>query len=241
MSDSSIISFRAIASADGLRLDASHYSQRRKEALRILSRSGMRLERLKDVTSSVFIPPRFKRNYVEAEYGIPFLQGSHVVHWRPAGLQFLARSTPRLERWLVQAGWLLITCSGTVGRTLLCPPEWDDWAASQHILRIIPDEERCPAGYLCAFLESPLGQAQLKANIHGAVVDELTDVHVKDVMVPVPETADEWELVEKLDGGVKQATKLKSEAVAVAEATAAQIKVWLQQPIETVDSSTEHL
>ena len=147
-----------ITRSDDIRLDAGRYNPRLIATIHTLRESGLRLERLAAITKKVFIPPRFKRVYVEAEHGVPFLQGSHVVHFQPADLKYLSRSSHRLEQWIVRSGWLLVTCSGTIGRTMVCPPEWDGWAASQHILRIVPNEKKCPAGYLCAFLSSPLGK-----------------------------------------------------------------------------------
>ena len=122
-----------------LRMDASHYNPSFYKALDILRHSKMELKRLGVITSRVFIPPRFKRIYVGQDHGIPFLQGGHIPHFQPADLKYLSRTAhKRLERWIIEAGWILVTCSGTIGRVTLCPEEWDKWAASQHILRIVP-------------------------------------------------------------------------------------------------------
>ena len=201
-----------LTDSDELRFDAERYSPRLIEALRALNESGMCLERLADITENVFIPPRFKRMYVEREHGIPFLQGSHVVHFEPADLKYLSLSSYRLEQWIVRAGWLLVTCSGTIGRIAICQPEWDGWAASQHILRIVPDETKCPSGYLAAFLASPLGQAQLTANIYGAVVDELTEEQAEDILVPLPETAEDRALVRSIETAMTASVDKRSEA-----------------------------
>ena len=202
-----------LTKSDEIRFDAGRYSPSFIDAVHALRESGMRLERLADVTKNVFIPPRFKRIYVEREHGVPFLQGSHVVQFQPADLKYLSLSSPRLERWIVRAGWLLVTCSGTIGRTTVCPDEWDEWAASQHILRIVPDEEKCPAGYLCAFLSSPFGQAQLTANIYGAVVDELTEEQAEGILVPVPRTSMDRALVRSADAVMREAVSKRSEAM----------------------------
>ncbi|MYD86274.1 MAG: hypothetical protein F4010_07380 [Cenarchaeum sp. SB0669_bin_11] len=201
--------------SDELRLDAGRYSPELIEALRALRESGMRLERLADITAGVSIPPRFKRMYVEPEYGVPFLQGSHVVHFQPANLKYLSLSSDKLERWIVRSGWLLVTCSGTIGRISICPPEWDGWAASQHILRIVPDDSKCSGGYLAAFLASPFGQAQLTANTYGAVVDELTEEQVESILVPLPETAHDRALVRSVDAAMSASVDERSEAVAL--------------------------
>lgn len=186
--------------AQTLRLDASYFNPAVAHALEALRHSGMKLKTLGEVTSRVFIPNRFKRIYVESEHGLPFLQGSHIVHFQPADVKYVSRRAHRkIENWQIQQGWLLVTRSGTVGRVALCPPEWDGWAASEHILRIIPNEDECPSGYLYSFLTSPLGHVQLTKHIYGAVVDELTEDQTKSVLVPLPVNDEQRKLVARID------------------------------------------
>ena len=200
-----------------LRIDASHYNPSLYKALEILQQSKMTLKSLGAITSKVFIPPRFKRIYVDEEHGVPFLQGSHIPHFQPADVKYLSRTAhKKLERWIIEAGWILVTCSGTIGRVTLCPEEWDKWAASQHILRIVPNETECPAGYLSSFLASPLGHIQLTAQIYGAVVDELTEAQARNVVVPLPTTDEQREIMVVIDQNAKEAIGLKSKAVAMA-------------------------
>ena len=206
----------SIAGTQEVRLDAAHYNPELLDAIRVLRESGMRIARLADITDNVFIPPRFRRVYVDnPNNGVPFLQGSHIVHFQPADIKYLSSSLHRLEKWIIQAGWILVTCSGTIGRTAICPDEWDGWAASQHILRIVPDEDKCPAGYLCSFLASPLGQVQLIANIYGAVVDELTEEQADSILVPLPETDEDRALVQSLDASMWDSVIKRSEAVSL--------------------------
>lgn len=203
---------------DELRLDASFYNPRVAEAISILQRSGLQLASLASVTKRIFIPPRFKRIYVDAAHGVPFLQGSHVVHFQPADIKFLSRTAhTRLDRWIIESGWILVTCSGTIGRVAIAPPSWDKWAASQHILRIVPDpESACPAGYICAYLSSELGQAQLTSRIYGAVVDEITEEQAQSVLIPKPSTAVQKRIVEEIDLAAKEAVLAKDQAVRLA-------------------------
>ncbi len=211
------------------RFDAGYFSPELLDVLNTLEQSGIKLERLGNIVKDVNLPGRFKRIYVEPDAGLPFLQGSHVVHFQPADLKYLSPASHRnINLIVIRAGWLLITRSGTVGRVTVCPPEWDGWAASEHIIRIIPNEAKCPVGYLCSFLESRFGQVQLNASIHGAVVDELTDDQVENVLVPVPTTEKDWKLVRSIDAAMKQSTKLKSKAVAAAQTSMESMTAWLQ-------------
>ena len=226
-----LLSSAMLAESDEMRLDAGHYSPALLDARRVLERSGLKLERLGDVVARVILPNRIsKRIYVAPEAGLPFLQGSHVVHFQPADLKYLSPASHRnVDAIVIRAGWLLVTRSGTVGRVAICPPEWDGWAASEHIIRIVPDETKCPSGYLCSFLTSALGQAQLRANVHGAVVDELTDEQVRNVLVPVPEREADLDVVRAIDRDMKRAVALKSQAIAAAQASVAATTAWLRR------------
>jgi type I restriction enzyme, S subunit len=206
---------RWIKNSTGLRFDASHYNPRLARALATLRGSGLELRPLGEVCERVFIPPRFKRVYVSEKHGIPFLQGSHLVHSEPADLKYLsAKAHIRLDRWIIHRGWVLVTCSGTIGRVAVARGQWDGWAASQHILRIIPASDGVvPAGYLYAFLRSFAGQAQLTSRIYGAVVDEITEEQAESILVPVATTAGQRKAVEAINDASLEAVRLQERSV----------------------------
>jgi type I restriction enzyme S subunit len=208
------ISSEIVGETSDLRLDASFYNPAVAAAITALERSGMEIRPLGDIVNQVYIPPRFKRVYVDAEHGIPFIQGSHILQFQLTDLRHLSRTAhARLDRWIIKAGWILVTCSGTIGRVAIAPPQWDGWAASQHILRIVPnDDSDCPAGYLAMFLGSPLGQAQLTAQIYGAVVDELTEEQARSVQVPIPRTRAQRTKVKRIDELAMTDLRHRSEA-----------------------------
>ena len=199
---------------DSLRLDAGYYNESTMQAHRAMAASGLAMKKLGDVTENIFIPPRFKRVYVDKEHGVPFLQGTHLVHFRPTDLKYLSWSAHKnLDRWIIKAGWVLVTCSGTIGRVAIALEQWDDWAASQHILRVVPKSDgSCPAGYIYAWLSSPLGQAQFNG-IYGAVVDELTADHVANILIPVPETKEQSVLINSINTLAMDAVAIKERAL----------------------------
>ena len=198
----------------GMRLDAGHYNLETIDAHRQLEASGLAMKRLADVTERIFIPPRFKRVYVDRDHGIPFLQGTHLPQFRPTDIKYLSRSAhKKIDRWIIQEGWVLVTCSGTIGRTAIALHQWDGWAASQHILRIVPQTDGlCPSGYIYAWLSSPLGQAQFNS-VYGAVVDEITAEHVENILIPVPETKEQQDIVDTVNDLAVQAVATKALAL----------------------------
>lgn len=167
------------------RFDASFHNLTAKAALAVLRKGKYPLRRLGHLASRINIPPRFKRIYVDPEHGIPFLQGSHVPMVRPFDLKFLSRTAHRgLGPWVIEKGWVLVTCSGTIGRTCLVSSYLHKWAASQHISRVLATLPRLHPGYIAAFLMSPFGQEQLRSKIYGGVVDELTERDIGAIWVP---------------------------------------------------------
>ncbi len=210
------VSFSVLQKAQDHRIDASYFNPAVARALDTLRHSGMALAPLGSIVTRVFIPPRFKRIYVKESYGIPFLQGSHIVHFQPADVKYVSRTAHKnIDQWIIAKDWLLVTRSGTVGRVMLCPEEWDGWAGSEHILRIIPNEEKCLGGYLYSFLASDLGKIQLTAQIYGAVVDELTEDQTKSVLVPLPKTDEQKRIVAQIDKEARQAVATRSKAVSL--------------------------
>ena len=199
---------------EDLRLDAGYYNAETIQAHRAMAGSGLTMKRLGDVVARVFFPNRFKRVYVDEAHGVPFLQGSHLPHFRPAALKYLSRSAYQtLGDLMIRPDWILVTRSGTVGRVAVALHQWDGWAASEHIIRIVPkDHSPCPPGYIYAWLNSPLGQAQFNG-IFGAVVDEVSPAHLEDIRIPVPETAAQHKLVSHIDELVRDSLERKENAL----------------------------
>ncbi len=208
--------FSVMASELAERFDASFHVPIARTAVKLLYKGNYAPVRLGDITADIIVAPRFKRIYVPKEYGVPFLQGSHLPQMRPYDLKYLSRTQQKnLEQWIIRKGWVLITCSGTIGRIGLVSSYMDKWAASQHLLRIVPDLSKGHPGYLAAFLMSPYGQHQLTAKIYGGVVDELTEDDTRAVWIPNPPMEIQQEIGER----VIQAFEKKDEASAIEEAT----------------------
>jgi type I restriction enzyme S subunit len=204
------------------RLDASFHIPIAKAVIEQLRKGKYPLVRLGDVAIRIFIPPRFKRIYVSPEYGVPFLQGSHVPMIKPYDLKYLSRraNERHIEECLIREGWILVTRSGTVGRLTLVPKALDGWAASEHCLRIVPNPKRVHAGYLAAFLITPYGQHQLTSKIYGGVVDELTEEDTAAIWLPDAPL----EVQERIGTLVVQAFEKKEEANAIEDRAIARLE-----------------
>lgn len=68
----------------------------------------------------------------------------------------------------------MITCSGTIGKVALVGKHWEEWTASQHIIRVVPADKDV-AGYISVFLASDYGYPLITHYTYGSVVDEIDD------------------------------------------------------------------
>lgn len=210
----------------GDRLDATHHVPLAPSAVAKLRTGAFPLVRLKERVDDVYVAPRFARIYVEPEYGTPLLQGSHVPAMRPSELKYISnRMTVKMERWIIRKGMVMVTCSGTVGRTAVVSSAQDGWAASQHILRITPTTGVTHPGFLCIFLATAYGQHQLNSKIYGGVVDELTAEDTETIWIPdVP-----YDLQVGIGEKVVRAYEMRDEANCIENEAIADIEAVVQQ------------
>lgn len=201
--------FEIDSSELGDRFDATCHTPIVRSAIDKLSTGKHKLVPLSDRVQGIYLAPRFARVYVESLHGTPLLQGSHVLMLRIHDLKHISNTrTDRMARWIIREGTVLITCSGTIGRVAITTRKMDGWAASQHILRVIPRTGVTDPGFLTAFLMTPFGQHQLKARIYGGVVDELTDRDTALCMIPdVP-----FKLQQRIGHKVSKAFELRDRA-----------------------------
>lgn len=218
--------FTLIVSEFADRFDASFHMPIVKTCISQMQKGKYPLKRLGDAVIRVLIPPRFKRIYVEPEYGAPFLQGSHIPLIKPYDLKYLSlHAHTDLRPWTIQKDWVLITCSGTIGRISLVPQALGGWIASQHIERIISDPkdpQYAHPGYIAAFLMTPYGQHQLTSKIYGGIVDELTEADTASVWIPdAPPNVqvDIGELVVQAFKMKEEANQIESKAIKLLEDT----------------------
>lgn len=184
-------SFEIKVSELNQRLDASYHIPLFHLAIQNLmkAKSGI-IRKLGDVADS-FVPPRFKRAYVrDPADGIPLLQGTHIPQIIPQDMKYIWNKMKNLNAYIVRKNWILVTCSGTIGRLSIVRDYWDEWTATNHLLRIIPNEIH--PGYLTAFLLSIYGQVQFQRLIYGGVVDEIGEAGelFNDILILKPKNKD---------------------------------------------------
>jgi type I restriction enzyme S subunit len=198
------------------RLDAHFYNPLAQLAIRNIGQSKSAVKTIDDVTERVFMCNRFKRNYVDEKYGVPFLSGKNIIQIRPTDLKHISLSeTTDLDDLKLEAEWTLITRSGTIGRTSFIMGNYEGWSATEDIVRAVPNKEEIDPGYLYAFLSSPYGKQQVLRFSHGSVIDHITPEQVKKVLIPLPS-----ETEQKMIGDlVRTAYEKRTEAIRLEDET----------------------
>ena len=183
---------------NNLRLNATYYSTEVYKALHILEKSGYPLEKLGNVVKEVFHLPRFKRTFVEDErMGWPYLAPIDLVMVRPIRRRFILRDVKEPERFFVKKGWLLITCSGAVGRVIYVTKRLEEYFITHDIIRVICGSKVLP-GYLCAYLSSWIGNVLLTKDEYGMAVRHIEPEHVREIPVPILPSDVQWEIHEMI-------------------------------------------
>jgi len=178
--------FRVTNKKLALRLDASSYNPPGILAKdNLLNRSDCK--KLGGVTTRLFHPFRMNMVFVEKDYGKPFLVGGDIVNYRYLGDKYISSATIGYDDYLLEKGWVLLTRSGTSGKLGYVSRANSGGAASEHIIRIVPNEKKILPGYLYICLQSSYSQHQMENMIYGSIVDAIRESQLSDLLLPIPD------------------------------------------------------
>ncbi len=173
----------------GNRFDVSYHLPQIKDIIELISKRAEKVTTLGDtnISSGIILPGRFKRIYVDKEHGTPFFGGKQLLTLNPSNVKYLsiAHHGERIaEQLTLEENMCAVTCSGTIGKVMIVPKHWEGWALNQHVMRIKPTSKEI-AGYIYAWLDSPYCHPLIIRNTYGAVVDEIDDIQLSSVAIPL--------------------------------------------------------
>ena len=169
------------------RLDASYYANKTFAALRVVRECGFEVRQLEQVVTEVFILGRFRRVYAaDKEAGWPYLSASEALTFRPTSDRWIAKDhAPKdAESHFARQGWILVSCSGSVGRAIVVTKRLEKFFLTHDLARIVPVQSP-PVGYLYAYLSSWIGQTLLSKDQYGSTVKHLEPHHIAGLPVPL--------------------------------------------------------
>ncbi|MBZ9752901.1 restriction endonuclease subunit S [Deinococcus sp. HMF7604] len=192
---------------EGHRLDAPPFLSGAVEARVLLDKLTVPKQRLSDVTAGynggIYNGPQFKRNYVtNQEHGVPFLGSSSMLQADLGDLPLISKklaNSPKLLPLHVKEGMTLISCSGTIGRTVYGRSEMVGLLTSQHIMKVVPDPSAILPGYLYAYLSSRFGKILITSGTYGAIIQHIEPEHISELKVPRFESDFEMRIHEMIE------------------------------------------
>lgn len=165
------------------RFDASNHVPIVQSAIHKLEKGSFPLVQLAEKCATVFIPARFKRNYVVSDKGVPYLLPSQIPTMRPYEMKGLSRSQAKeCPEYLLTEGQVLLTTDGTIGRVHPVTKRMVGWFGSNNMARLW--DEKTDMGFLYAYLATPYGKHQVCKEIYGGVIDHINEKHINAVLVP---------------------------------------------------------
>jgi type I restriction enzyme S subunit len=171
----------------GVRLEASAFSIEAHNAVTALENSGLQLIPLYGnggLCQEAHNAFRFKRIYVTAERGVPFLSSSEIISFQPRLAGYLSRKRTRnLDQLIIKKWDVLVSCSGTIGNVGLATDTLASKALSQDAIRL-RTQDADTAGYVAAFLRSRYGRPQLTQATYGSVIVHIEPEHLTRVLIP---------------------------------------------------------
>lgn len=138
------------------------------------------------ISSDVVLPGRFKRVYVEREYGVKFLGGKEMKQLDPSSEKYLSKKahSKQLEGSLgIKENSILTPARGSLGEVVMPCKHFYNWAISDNMMQILSNDTIC--GYIYIFLNSEYGKTLIQRFTYGGVVDAIEPWHIQQVQIPL--------------------------------------------------------
>lgn len=220
---SSRVSIQSIISSHNTRFEAFYHTSSNRSVYDYIT-SNFEYKTLGELTSNIFRPGIFKREYVAN--GVTFLGGADILMAIPDSDKKLSyRQVERMPELKVKKNWILVTCGGTIGNTVLIDAQLEKCVISQHVMRVVPKDDILK-GYLFAVLSSKIGKDLITMFTTGSVIPQIEAHHLELVPVPLLDKG----LMEQIDGLVSSyVTKIeesKQKEIAAINMVEAEIEKW---------------
>lgn len=154
---------------------------------------------------------RLKRNYIDknCENAVGFIGSSEMLDISPQPIKFMI-DDERVSDLHVKKGTVLISRSGTIGNMSFVNDTLEKFLISEHAMRL---ECNSYPGYVYAYLKTKTGQALIRSNIYGSVIQQIEPEHLASI--PIPDAP--REMKSKVDNLIVQSYTLRDESNALLE------------------------
>ena len=191
------------------RMDAPVHLSIGNHARRLIAHSPYPILKVGDASQRIWHAGRWRRVYVSnPDHGITLLGSSAILKENLENEKLVSlKYTDDLEDKRLKAGWILISCSGTIGNCAFSNAQHAEKLASQHVIRINPNNILRP-GLIYAYLASRYGYAMLTQGTFGSVIQHIEPQHVESI--PIPRFPESFQ--KEVDDLIQEAARLREEA-----------------------------
>lgn len=137
--------------------------------------------------AEVWQPSRLKGYPVDPGKGLPFLSAGQVFESQHRVRKWLAEAmVPAVESRYLSPDWLMLSCSGEVGRVTAVYDEHLDKVITHDLLRVVP-RDPLDYGWLYAYMKTPTFFAIARSAQYGHMIKHLEPEHVLAMPVAMPD------------------------------------------------------
>ncbi len=137
--------------------------------------------------AKVWQPSRLKGYVVGEGKGLPFLSAGQVFESKPRIRKWLAEPmVPLADSRRVEDEWLLLSCSGEVGRVTAVYAEHLGKIITHDLIRVVPDDAQ-DYGWLYSYMKTPTFFAIARSSQYGHMIKHLEPEHVSEMPVAMPD------------------------------------------------------
>jgi len=168
------------------RLEAAYHATQRA-AENILCTLSTRLVLIGDLLLDMFYLGKLHRVFVDdPQYGVPLLSIADAQKSKLTSDKFVSQTQSRnVKQAMLQEGWVLVSRTGTPGLVTYVRREMLGMAGTDHLVRLVPNEDRVLSGYLYTILSSAVGQGLLLGSVHGSVQPQLPPEYIACTKIPL--------------------------------------------------------
>jgi hypothetical protein len=151
------------------------------------SRGATQISELADI---VHLGRKTTLHVADERFGVKILSGRQVAQYKTIGLKIVShKAWDDLDDYLIDENTVVLTCDGRAEENLadcaLIRSDRAKWAATEHIIRLVPKKGIHPGLLYLACACHPVQQI-LKSMATGSVVDAIRPPHISPLTIPFP-------------------------------------------------------
>lgn len=203
------LKYNEIFSAPVKRVDASFQLSEGRYIRNLIDGLPFKKITCGEVSKRIFHAGRWKRVYISSpQHGVTLLGSASMLKADLSDEKLISKKyTEDIPDKTLQAGWILISCSGTIGNCAFTNAQHAGKLASQDVIRLLPNNI-LGVGYIYAYLASKYGYSLLTQGTFGAVIQHIEPANVESIPIPLFQD----ELIAEINDMILKSATLRDEA-----------------------------